>query len=183
MIDSLFETAPDFDQPIAVLTHCHDKIRKQLRTMQNLTVSMPQAEKRGFDIQQAANAVLRYFNKAAPHHHADEEVNLLPMLAGMAKGEDAAQLDAVIPEILDQHAQMDVAWKALKRQLESIASGASTGLSPDDVNRFAELYASHMHKEETQIAPMAKRLFSNVQMNELGNAMRTRRGLALPAGN
>lgn len=181
MNDPLFEPAPDFDQPIAVLKHCHDKIRKQLRTMQNLAERMPQPE-RHFDIQQAANAVLRYFNQAARQHHEDEEENLLPMLVAMAKGEDAPLLNALLPEIIQEHEQMDAAWKALDCQLKSIASGASTGLSSEDVNRFADLYTAHMDKEEMRIAPMAKRLFNNAQMNELGNAMRARRGIALPAG-
>ncbi|HEV2612422.1 MAG TPA: hemerythrin domain-containing protein, partial [Noviherbaspirillum sp.] len=32
----LFDTAPGFDQPIAVLKHCHDRIRKQLATLERL---------------------------------------------------------------------------------------------------------------------------------------------------
>jgi pyridoxamine 5'-phosphate oxidase len=40
-----------------------------------------------------------------------------------------------------------------------------------------------MEKEEGHIAPMAKRLFSTEQMQRLGNAMRTRRSIALPEGD
>ena len=32
MSNALIDTAPDFSQPIAVLKHCHDRIRKQLLT-------------------------------------------------------------------------------------------------------------------------------------------------------
>jgi pyridoxamine 5'-phosphate oxidase len=55
MTDSLLAPAPGFDQPIAMLKHCHDKIRKQLATMQNLLEHLP---RHGADAaaQQAAQA-------------------------------------------------------------------------------------------------------------------------------
>ncbi|MDB5765174.1 MAG: pyridoxamine 5-phosphate oxidase [Herminiimonas sp.] len=177
MINSLFEPAPGFDQPIAVLKHCHDRIRKQLGTMQNLAVHLPQYGQ-NLDVQQAATAVLRYFNKAAHQHHEDEEHDLLPMLQATARGEDAALLNRLLPDILEEHRQMHVLWNSLDRQLKEIASGASAELSTEDVNRFSGMYEAHMEKEETQIAPMAKRLFSAAQMHRLGDAMRVRRGIA-----
>ena len=119
----------------------------------------------------------RYFNQAAPNHHADEEQDLLPMLKTSASGEDADILTEVLPQIMAQHIEMDAAWKSLDGQLQAIESGASAGLSADDVERFAALYGAHMEKEETVIAPMAKRLFSDDQMASLGNAMRARRGV------
>jgi pyridoxamine 5'-phosphate oxidase len=173
----LFETAPDFDQPIAVLKHCHDRIRKQIKTMQNLVRHTPKSG-RDIDMQQAAHAVLRYFDNAAPNHHADEEHDLLPMLQSTATDEDAILLASLVPEIMQEHEHMDAAWAVLDQQLQKIASGTSDELSVSDVTRFAELYAAHMEKEETQIAPMAKRLFSIEQMHQLGNAMRARRGIA-----
>ncbi|MFC3376746.1 hypothetical protein ACFOLJ_12875 [Rugamonas sp. CCM 8940] len=41
MSESLIDTAPGFDQPIAVLKHCHDRIRKQLLTLNNLLAHLP----------------------------------------------------------------------------------------------------------------------------------------------
>lgn len=178
---SLFDTAPDFDQPIAVLKHCHDRIRKQLRTMQQL--AGPAAREAGAaEVQQAAAAVLRYFSKSAHQHHEDEEQNLLPMLAGTAADADAALLERLTPEILDEHRRMDAVWQRLQPQLAALASGAAVTLDAADVTLYQELYLGHMDKEESQIAPMAKRLFSPAQMQTLGNAMRTRRGIALPEG-
>jgi pyridoxamine 5'-phosphate oxidase len=77
-----------------------------------------------------------------------------------------------------EHQQMDIAWQTLAQQLHAIAEGASLHLSAENVNRFAELYAAHMEKEETFVTPMATRLFSAAQMEQLGNAMRMRRGIA-----
>ena len=75
----LFDSVPGFDQPIAVLKHCHDKIRKQLATLHNLLGHLGQHGNTP-EAQQAAKAVLQYFNKAAHLHHDDEEQDLMPML-------------------------------------------------------------------------------------------------------
>jgi pyridoxamine 5'-phosphate oxidase len=174
---NLFDSAPGFDQPIAVLRHCHDRIRKQLHTMQKLVEHLPTS---GADIeaQQAASAVIRYFENAAGKHHEDEEQDLMPMLQACAREADADLLNSLIPGLLREHAQMESDWKRLHGQLTSIAEGSSTALSADDVSRFTALYTAHMEKEESHIAPMAKRLFDDAQMARLGEAMRLRRNIA-----
>ncbi|MDB5766807.1 MAG: hypothetical protein JWQ61_1621 [Collimonas fungivorans] len=180
MQNALISTAPDFSQPIAVLKHCHDKIRQQLSTLQNLLDHVPQ---HGSDAQaqQAAHNVMRYFNQSAPHHHADEEHDLLPMLRATATGEDAELLQKLTPEILAEHQQMDSLWHSLNLQLTQIADGAAVQaaplLSPQDVQQFSNIYSAHMEKEETWIAPMAKRIFNEQQMQQLGAAMQQRRGI------
>jgi pyridoxamine 5'-phosphate oxidase len=173
----LYDTAPDFNQPIAVLKHCHDRIRKQLETLQKLLAHLP---KHGADAeaQKAAQAVLKYFNNAAHLHHQDEEENLVPMLQATARDADASLLAELVPGILAEHQQMDKDWNIIKTQLEQIANGQSTALSAQDVQRYCDAYTAHMAKEEANIAPMAKRLFSPEQMAQLGSAMQVRRGIA-----
>lgn len=176
-MDSLFEQVPGFDQPIAVLKHCHDRIRKQLKTLERL---LPHLGACGADVEakQASTSIMRYFNNAAGKHHEDEEHDLLPMLKATATGEDAALLERLTPEILREHREMEAAWQSLERQLEAIAAGASDDLSAEEVKRFSDMYAAHMVTEETHIAPMAKRIFSSEQMARLGEAMRARRGIS-----
>lgn len=175
MSDPLFESAPGFDQPIAVLKHCHDRIRKQLHTLENLSAIKNAGQNQ--EARQAAEAVLRYFNQAAPLHHQDEENDLLPMLQATAVGEDAAKLTELLPGILQEHQQMDAAWHVLDAQLQAIAAGTGDSLATVDVAHFADMYNAHMVREETYIASMAKRIFSPEQMQCLGEAMRSRRGL------
>ena len=142
MPNALIAAAPDFSQPIVVLKHCHDHIRKQLETLQNLCEYLPQS---GNDAQaqQAAHSIMRYFNQAAPHHHADEEVDLLPMLSIAADGEDAALLQRLLPEIMDEHQQMDRLWHALDLQLKPIAaSKPDSQLSAQDVQQFSAIYST-----------------------------------------
>jgi pyridoxamine 5'-phosphate oxidase len=177
---NLHDTAPGFDQPIAVLKHCHDRIRKQLATLHKLLAHLP-AHGADADAQQAAQAVLKYFEQAAPKHHADEEDDLLPMLQATAQGEDAALLATTVPQILADHSAMDGLWQELHEQLRTIADARAAALDPALVQRFADAYTRHMEVEESVVAPMAKRLFGAEQMERLGKAMQERRGL-LPAG-
>jgi pyridoxamine 5'-phosphate oxidase len=181
MTDFLPDTAPGFDQPIAVLKHCHERIRKQLATLRKLLDHLPE---HGADEQarQAAQAVIKYFDKAAHLHHEDEEQNLLPMLQATAQGEDASLLASLLPQILADHASMDAMWQTLHAQLKALEGGASA-LSADAVNQFADSYERHMKTEETQVAPMAMRLFSAQQMATLGAAMQARRGIAAATGD
>jgi pyridoxamine 5'-phosphate oxidase len=177
MSNALPDTAPGFDQPIAVLKHCHDRIRKQLATLEKL---VPHLAAHGADEQarQAAQAVIKYFDKAAPFHHEDEERDLVPTLLSVAQGEDAALLAQLVPGIMEEHRQMDAMWQNLHEQLNAVANGSAALLREAEVRRFAETYRSHMEREETHIAPMAKRLFSAAQMAALGMAMQQRRGIA-----
>lgn len=176
-MNTLFDSAPGFDQPLAVLKHCHDRIRKQLATMGKLLEHLPShgADK---DAQQAAQSVLNYFVKAAPLHHEDEEINLLPELQATARDEDASLLATLLPKILSQHEDMAAQWSQLEKQLSAIAAASAANLSDVAVKDFQALYSEHMQIEETQIAPMAKRLFSDSQMAALGAAMQARRGIA-----
>ena len=180
MSSLLPDTAPDFDQPIAVLKHCHGRIRKQLETLEKLLVHLPL---HGADEQarQAASAVLRYFEKAAHLHHDDEEQDLIPMLRATAQGEDAAILQALAPTILQDHKDMDALWQDLHEQLTAIAEGRAALLSASQVERFVASYRGHMEREEGTMAPMALRLFSPAQMAQLGQAMQRRRGIGAPA--
>ncbi|PVX38541.1 pyridoxamine 5'-phosphate oxidase [Janthinobacterium sp. 78] len=177
MTSPLFDSVPGFDQPIAVLKHCHDKIRKQLTTLQNLLGHLGQNGNTP-EAQQAAKAVLQYFNKAAHLHHDDEEQDLMPMLQVTATGEDAALLATLVPDILADHQRMDQAWLTLRPELDAIAAGTDSQLSHDGVRDYVAAYQAHMAKEEGQLAPMAKRLFSAQQMEQLGTAMQRRRGIA-----
>lgn len=170
----LFDSAPSFDQPLAVLKHCHDRIRKQINTLHQLLSHLPM---HGADAsaQQAARAVIRYFTIAAPMHHADEETDLLPMLLATAQGEEALRLRVAVDRIEADHIAMAISWQTLHLQLEAIAAAESASLSATNVHAFTEQYTSHMTIEEEQIAPLAQKIFSAEQLAMLGSAMQKRR--------
>ncbi len=173
---NLIDAAPGFDEPLAVLKHCHDRIRRQLKTLERMIEHLRDY---GADeqVQQAAHSVLRYFQKAAPLHHEDEEQDLLPTLQATALADDAALLQRIVPEILHQHEMMAQFWEQLEPQLDKLAHQNGSELDETLVEEFVELYQAHMEIEEQQIAPMAKRIFSAAQMAALGAAMEARRGI------
>src|SRR5205085_11054663 len=87
---SLFDAPAGFDDPLEMLLGCHRRIEKQLDTLKKLRAHI---EARGVDAEAsaAAQAVLRYFQKAAANHHQDEERDLFPLLESRisAPGEGA----------------------------------------------------------------------------------------------
>ena len=120
---NLYDTAPAFDEPIAVIRHCHERIRKQLTTLDKLVSYLPD---RGVDesVQAAAKAVLKYFNKAAPLHHQDEEVDLLPQAERQlpaAAWDRAAQTAAFVDDPLDATSR-PARYEALYRALGAVGA-------------------------------------------------------------
>lgn len=177
-MDVLYASIPGFDQPIAVLKHCHDRIRKQLNTLGKLQAYL--AEREGVvdeQAQSAAQAVLNYFQKAAPLHHEDEEIDLFPAMRAAIPADDAAVLAQLLTQILAQHEQMAQLWQDLERPLLQIAAKQNTQLSEAEIQVFTQVYASHMQIEEAQIAVMAERYLSVQQMAQLSASMRARRGI------
>ena len=65
--------APGFDRPLDVLEACHGRIAKQCDTLEKMLAHLP-AHGADVQAQQAARAVLAYFDTAAVHHHDDEEL-------------------------------------------------------------------------------------------------------------
>ena len=107
--DLLGQVAPGFDQPLDVLLACHGRIEKQCVTLQKLLAHLPQ---HGSDAQaqQAARALLNYFDTAAVHHHDDEERNLFPLLERAGQGEWCE----VIELLTGEHDDLAQLWRAIR---------------------------------------------------------------------
>jgi hemerythrin-like domain-containing protein len=166
-----FETpvAPSFDHPIALLMACHDKVRR----FAELTVRIERhlaSSGNGADAARAAINVLRYFDLAAPLHHADEEEDLFPVLRQL--GDKA--LNAAIDALEQEHEQLGVLWQAVRPWLLAVSSHQSPSCVPD-VAEFALRYPAHANREEAEIYGAASRLPTDV-LRGLGIAMGQRRG-------
>lgn len=174
--------AAGFDAPLAMLADCHRRVERQCATLARLA---PHLRAHGSDgaAREAATAVLRYFDTAAPNHHADEEEDLFPALIESMAGSDAVCLREIIGGLLSDHRELDRRWAALRRVLEAVVAGQPATLPSADVQDFADLYARHIAREEGELLPMAGRLLGDAQLERLGDAMRRRRGLddAAPA--
>lgn len=164
--------APGFDDPLGMLQACHERIRAQCSTLEKLRLHLPQ---HGCDrqAQQAASAILRYFDSAGRNHHDDEEQDLFPLL--LASGNTAAQ--RLVAHLLDKHRELDAAWVCMRTELQDIAAGTLATLNAGSVQHFISAYQTHIELENAQLLPLAQTLLTTTQIAALGKSMAARRGV------
>lgn len=164
--------APSIDDPIELLLACHGKVRRfaalALRLRDHLATTGPDT---GPDAQarEAAQAILRYFNIAAPLHHDDEELDLFPALRRLGQPDLNAGMDALEAE----HAELATLWASLGPWLNAIAEGHAHA-TPESVDAFAARYVAHAQREEDEIYPGAVHLTPD-QVGRISAAMVQRR--------
>lgn len=172
-------TAPvGFDTPLDMLRACHRRVEQQFSTLRRLSshLAMSGSDKQA---QEAATAVMRYFDIAAPKHHADEEEDLFPALMESMAGSDAVCLRELTHQLLSQHVELDGYWQRFRSVLVEVAAGRPAQLAPALVQAFDALYSEHILREEAELLPMAERLLSDREIQRIGQAMRLRRGAAV----
>lgn len=166
-------SAPTFDAPLDMLRACHDRIMDQCATLQKLMSHLPM---HGSDTQaqQAAQAIMRYFDTAGQMHHQDEELDLFPLLQA-CNHPDANEL---MQHLHGEHQAMDALWLRLRPQLQDIAEGKAAVLERMLVADFSLAYGRHVMTENTYLLPAAARLLTAEQLQHIGRAMAQRRGVA-----
>lgn len=169
--------AASFEAPLEMLAACHGRIEQQLATLRRL---VPHVAEHGADgeAQSAAAAVLRYFDTAAPAHHADEEEDLFPALIESMAGSDAVCIHDLTERLGAEHHELEVAWDGLRGTLTGIAAGSVNRLDAQAVEAFAARYENHLAAENQELLPMAARLIDDAALEQIGRAMRARRGIA-----
>lgn len=181
-MNSLLHTTPaaGFDQPFDMLEACHARMERTLALLERLGAHLQQY---GCDAQarSAAADVLRYFDIAAPQHHQDEELHVLPQLRAQGQAGIAARL-------LADHQVMEHEWAQLRPALLAVADGSlvDADLAPALARwaQFTSLYRRHLAAEETQAFPPARTGLLPAQLEAMGEEMARRRGATvLPPGN
>jgi hemerythrin-like domain-containing protein len=169
--------APDFSQPLDLLSACHRRIGDFTGMLLKLPDHLRQ---HGTDAEaiQAAERALKYFDTAGQHHHDDEEENLFPMLRDAATRQGNAEILVLLDDLLAQHVEMNQSWQALRPLLQDLAQGKTIFVESLPVQQFANLYRRHIPLEENFILPFAERTLTPSQIAALGKAMAHRRGVA-----
>lgn len=172
----LGEAAPGFDRPLDVLEACHGRIARQCATLDKLLSHLPE---HGADAQaqQAARAVLAYFDTAAVQHHDDEERNLFPLLE-LASAEGACE---VVETLTLEHDELSQLWRRLRPSLQALEAGQPGTLDQALARRFIALNRAHLEFENTHVLPLARRMLGAAEIERLGRAMAARRGVAFVA--
>lgn len=167
--------AATFDDPLAMLSACHLRIRKQLATLARLERHLPE-HGHDDDARAAARAILRYFDTAAVHHHEDEESSLLPRLVGRVP-----EARVLSERLLREHGELADRWRRLRPLLSGIAAGRRAVLPPKLVHEIATAYHAHIEIEESELIPLARKALSADEIATIGREMAGRRGVAVAA--
>lgn len=173
MTASLLGTAaPGFDRPLEVLEACHGRIARQCDTLEKLLAHLP-AHGADAQAQQAARAILAYFDTAAVHHHDDEERNLFPLLeqAGAAGACD------LVETLTLEHEELALLWRHLRVVLQHIEKGEAGMLDDTLTRRFVALNRAHLEFENRHVLPLARQVLVAGDVERLGRAMAARRGV------
>ena len=166
------DAAPGFDDPLGMLKACHRRIERQLATLDRLRRHLPD-HGCDADARTAATGILRYFDTAAPHHHADEEESVFPRLLTLA----TASVAAPIARLLDDHRVLAAHWRHLRPLLAAIAAGTRANLPPGDVEAITAAYREHIAREDGELIPLAGELLAPAALAEIWKEMAARRGL------
>jgi hemerythrin-like domain-containing protein len=165
-------TAPSFDDPLGMLSACHRRIERQLATLDRLQRHLPE-HGCDTDARAAARGILRYFDSAAPNHHAEEEASVFPRLRRATPG----RAEALIAELECEHRTLATNWRRLRPLLAGIAAGARANLSPKQVAEVRAAYAGHIAKEENSLIPLAAQALDAAALAQVGSEMAARRGV------
>lgn len=166
--------ATSFDEPLALLQACHDRVRLGLSALLEIGERVAAGRADG-SVHLAAAEVLHYFDQAAPHHHEDEEQHIFPCV--LARTADAAVRAAVL-RLQEDHLAMEGQWARLRVPLAALANGRAEAYGPGQIQaavHFCTLYASHARREEEIVFPLAALLLDRAALRAMGAEMAGRR--------
>ncbi|MDO4694956.1 MAG: hemerythrin domain-containing protein [Eikenella sp.] len=166
-MDDLFRTrSATFDEPIAMLRACHDKVRRFCDQLNRLPGYL---KAHGYTptAAQAVRQIRHYFNTAAPLHHQDEEADFFPLLLRYVP-EAAAAVNALAAE----HGGLHRSWAVLDRHLAALS--AEIEADADLIRRFTDAYARHMPVEEQLFAQGGAQI-PPAELARIGRRMAARR--------
>ena len=166
--------APGYEQPFGMLHACHERVHRTLALLARLREHV---ERHGPDDQarQAARDVLRYFDLAAPQHHLDEELHVLPRL----ESSGSPGLVRLAAQLREDHRRMEAGWARARPLLHALADGQATPLlaAHETLADFAGLYQRHIAAEESAAFPGAQATMDTASLQAMSEDMMRRRGV------
>jgi hemerythrin-like domain-containing protein len=167
--------APGFDEPLEMLYACHGRIQDQIATLEKL---VPHLARAGCDsaAQEAARAVMRYFDSAGVQHHEDEEQDLFPLLRRYAGERGRADVLGALDALAREHRTMGEVYALIRRRLVEVGEARSPRLDIEQVAHFAWLYRRHIMREEALAFGFAAEVLTPAERAGLGARMAHRRG-------
>ena len=173
--------AHHFTDPTALLSDCHRRIEMFLGSLQAVAGVIDQTPTQ--DVRRALESALRYFSQAAPKHTADEEESLFPRLRQMRNPEVVAVFSRV-EKLEEEHRFAALLHEAVERiGTQYLSHGNLAEGEIADFRRsvasLAAIYKQHISIEDDLIFPMASRMLSANEKQEVANQMAGRRKVRL----
>ena len=166
--------AASFEQPFEMLGACHERVRRSLALLSRL---IEHIEQHGHSQQtrDAASSVLRYFDQAGPHHHADEERHIFPVLH---QHPDARVRQAAATLHAD-HIAMHEMWQRLRAVLLGWRDAPAPAPVSDGQRQlaldFITAYERHILLEDEVAYPAARALLDTAHRAAAGQERAARR--------
>jgi hemerythrin-like domain-containing protein len=170
------ETLPGFDDPLALLRACHQKMLAQCDLLDNLIV---QAHSGELDAaaRKAAQDITRYFTSSAPLHHRDEEQDLFPRI-----NRQSLRIAELVHSLKREHEELDSLWEILAPELQRLSGDGFSTAFQEAAARFCELSRQHINRENMELLPLLASSLSRQELGYIGEAMAQRRGVHFSAG-
>lgn len=165
-----------FEEPFALIEACHERARRSLDLLRRLVEHL-QTVGHDADARSAAHDVWRYFEIAAPAHHADEERHVLPRLR--ATGD--LWLADVARRLQSDHDALDGVWQQLGPLLREVTESVSalSARSLDALHgltgRFIEIHERHLWLEDSFAFPAVRERLRAEDLRDMGREMQSRR--------
>lgn len=169
-----------FNEPLGLLSDCHRRIEQFLDLLINVSDAAGEQDLSPAH-REALQVALRYFSVAAPKHTQDEEASLFPRLRDVnsAEAREAmAKLDALEADHIRAdaaHAEVDVL--GLRWLQDGHLSLEKRRRLRQLLSELRELYRGHIDVEDREVFPLAARVLTHEQVDQVGKEMAERRGL------
>lgn len=170
MGESLVPELPDFDDPLAVLRACHQRMLAQCDMLGKLPAHIA-ANGVDDEARSAIGRLVTYFSTSAVHHHQDEEQDLFPLL-----NRQSLKLADLVHSLKQDHKQLEQLWQTLLSDLKEPAALADNPAFADHADAFCAAYRAHIDTENRQLLETARHILSQKQLQAIGRAMARRRG-------
>jgi len=178
-LPGLHSPGAGFDQPFEMLDACHERVRRSLALLGRLLDHLAQLDALQRDVAADADArsaaadIWRYFEIAAPQHHADEERHVVPRL--LASGD--ATLQAAAATVLADHQAFAQLWARLGPALAALQAGQPPDRTVlhDSARAFIDRHAGHLALEDGLAFPAARAATDAADRQAMGQEMAARR--------
>ncbi len=149
--------------PLAQLYEEHSSLAAVLHAMSAL---VREVRERGKRIDPKVFRAILYYLDVFPEreHHWKEEVVLFPRIR--QRTHDA---DAILDQLACEHESGERAIRDLEQAFVRYEEHGDTEFAPfaDAVDRYVKLYREHMRKEEREVMPLAQRVLSTQDWNDI----------------